>query len=413
MCRWVAMATHRPITAPGIPRQREQNASIVRRNSDLEQIRELVPKLKDQLGDARVAIVQEWISARAGSEKVFEAIAALVPNADLFALSIQPGVTIETGGREIATTVLDRPFFRNNLAAALPLMPMAWRRLDPDPYDVVITSSHAFSRCFVDERTPIHLSYVHSPARYVWFPEIDSRNGLAQRPFAAGPRRLLKGIDRRTIERTTALAANSSTTSKRIADVYSRDSTVIPPPVATAYYEAAPELDRTYLLAFSRFIPYKRLDEAIRVAHDLGEKLIVAGSGPEEARLRSLATELGADVEFKIRPTDPELRNLYAGAKALLFFAEEDFGIVPVEAQAAGCPVVTCGVGGATDTVVGGTTGIHAEDQSFPALREATARLLGQGFQASDSQANAQAFTYRSFAESVSGLLSAQLGSSH
>lgn len=381
---------------PPHPRPSKQSSH----DPDLDEIRDLAPDLKIQLGNARIAIVQEWIAARAGSEKVFEALAALLPQADLYAMSVQPGVSIETNGREIQTTALDRPFFRDNLAVALPLMPQAWKRVKKGRYDIVITSSHAFSRCFVEAATPVHLSYVHSPARYIWYPGVDERNKLAGRSLAALPRKILQQVDLGTVEHTASFAANSTTTQCRIKEVYGKESIVIPPPVATRFYEEAPTLARSHLLAFSRFIPYKRLDIAIRVANRLGEKLIVAGSGPEEKGLRRLAAELNAPVEFRVSPTDSELRKLYAGAKALLFFAEEDFGIVPVEAQA-GCPVITCGAGGATDTVIDGVTGVHAIDASLSCLQSALMTLLESSVESADCRTNAQRFSYAPFGASV------------
>lgn len=368
---------------------------------DLDEVRKVGEQLRPHLAGRRIAVAQEWVTARAGSEKVFEALAALLPDADLYALSIDHDATIVTDGRPITTTALDRSALRSNLAASLPLMPAAWWHLRRGrSYDLTVTSSHAFARCFAGPAGGTHLSYVHCPARYLWFPDVDQRMPPALQAAVWPMRAALKRLDRATADRTDAFAANSTITQDRIAEVYDRWSNVIFPPVATRFYGGAPSGEpRTHLLAFSRFVRYKRVDDAIRVAAALDQPIVVAGSGPGEASLRRLAAELDVEVEFRINPTDDELRSLYSTATALLFPAIEDFGIVPVEAQAAGCGVVTCGLGGTNDTVIDGVTGAHAATPALVDLVDATRRLLHDPPTDDACRRQAARFSYRTFAE--------------
>jgi glycosyltransferase involved in cell wall biosynthesis len=348
---------------------------------------------------ARIAVAHEWVSARAGSEKTFEALAHAFPSADLFALTVSPHVELETGGRQIETTFLDRlgPI-RNRRGLTLPLMPLAWRLAGRQrDYDLVVTSSHACAKGFWPGRAAKHLSYVHAPMRYAWSPEIDARGAS---PALAPARALLRSWDRRSVGWVDSFAANSTEIAGRIREFYGSDAEVINPPVDTTFFRVSDEdLDRPRhgLLAFGRLIPYKRFDLAIRAASLLKTPLVVAGTGPEEASLRDLAASLGADVQFVGAPSDVALRTLYQSAEALLFPGFEDFGIVPVEAQAAGAPVVGLGKGGLLDTVVDGVTGVHCTSSSPEALAAGVKRLRAQGISAGDCRQWAERFSVSNF----------------
>lgn len=335
----------------------------------------------------RVAIAHEWVTARAGSEQVFEAMAMAMPDADLFALSADDGVQLDLGGRCLHTSVLD-VIARRKPGVTLPFMPMAWRALGSmgPHYDLVVTSSHAFARHFRGARNAdIHLSYVHAPLRYAWNPELDDR--LARHRLARPALPLLRRVDRATVPHVTGFAANSTAVRDRIRECYGSDARVIHPPVDTRFFT---DLDlrlpygierRGYLLSMSRLVPYKRHDLAISVAAAVDVPLVVAGSGPDEARLRALADEVAPGlVTFLIGPSRFEVRRLYQHAAALLFLAIEDFGIVPVEAQAAGTPVVAIAEGGALDSVDDGVTGALASTQALSDVVRATRRVLDQSF---------------------------------
>lgn len=351
--------------------------------------------------EARMAIAHEWLAVRAGSEKTFEAMAEAFPRADLYALTRDPEAAFYFGGREVVTTALDRwPLLRDRRALALPLMPAAWRFIPVrESYDVVLTSSHAFVRTFPPARPAQHFCYCHAPMRYAWSPGIDQRTSR-QIPGLSTALAGLRAWDRRTTRHVDHFAANSSAVRDRIGKFYGREATVIHPPVDTGFFTPSPEpAFRERALAVSRFIPYKRLDLAIRACAQAGVPLTLAGSGPDEADLRALARTTGADVEFEIAPSDERLRDLYRTSIALLFPANEDFGIVPVETQACGTPVIGLDEGGVRDTVIHGETGLRVARQEPDDFADALRELVGTPPKPQDCREHAERFSLGRFIE--------------
>jgi glycosyltransferase involved in cell wall biosynthesis len=236
-------------------------------------------------------------------------------------------------------------------------MPIAWRTLTREHFDVVISSSHAMAHTVRmgpagDTR---YLSYIHSPARYVWSPDYDERGA---NPLLALPRRALRAADVRLSRHVHGYAANSREVRERIRRYWKRDARVVNPPVDVEFFASRPAVaDRRYLLGVGRWIPYKNFDLMIEIADRAGVPLVIAGSGPEEDALRRAAAKVRVPVTFEHRPSRERLRELYWGARALLFPAHEDFGIIPVEAQACGTPVLGVRRGGLLETVVDGETG--------------------------------------------------------
>jgi glycosyltransferase involved in cell wall biosynthesis len=312
--------------------------------------------LSGPLAGRSVALVHEWFSAAGGSENVFRQIAQVVPHAERFVLW-KEGDVAEPDLRE---SWLARTPLRRSKALALPLMPLVWRTLSRDTFDVVISSSHAFAhtvRLGPPSQTR-HLSYVHSPARYIWSPAYDGRGA---NPLLALPRRLLQATDRHLSRHVHSYAANSEEVSRRILRYWGREATVINPPVDVEFFASAPAADRRqprdYLLGVGRWISYKNFDLVIAIAGAAKMPLVLAGSGPEEARLRRIAAGADVPVRFELKPSRERLRQLYWGAMALLFPVHEDFGIIPVEAQACGTPVVGLRRGGLLETIVDAETG--------------------------------------------------------
>ena len=315
------------------------------------------------LAGRSVAVVHEWFGATGGSEAVFLGIADLVPQASRFVLWADRDVT----RTDLRQSWLSRTPLPRTKALALPVMPLAWRTLSRERFDVVISSTHAFAhmvRMGSPERTR-YLSYVHTPARYVWSPDFDGRGSGA---LLSGPRAVLRRMDVRMSRHVHGYAANSVEVRDRIRRFWRRDAEVIHPPVDTDYFSAMPvdeqATSRDYLLGVGRWIGYKNFDLMIEIANRAGVPLVLAGSGPEEAALRRAAAKARVPVRFEVRPDRARLRQLYWGAKALLYPAHEDFGIVPVEAQACGTPVIGLDRGGLQETVVYGETGylVHGLD---------------------------------------------------
>jgi glycosyltransferase involved in cell wall biosynthesis len=327
---------------------------------------------------SKLAIAHEWLAVRAGSEKTFEAMALAFPDADLYALTWDRDAEFDFSGRPVTTTFLDRfPLLRDRRELALPLMPLAWKTIKlRGDYDVVLTSAHAFVRSFPPARSATHFCYCHTPLRYAWVPDIDGRTSRTI-PGTSAALAALRYLDRRTARNVDFFAANSTTVRDRIRDCYGRDAVVIHPPVDTGFYDL-PETPRprTRALAVSRFVPYKSVRLAIEACAAAGVPLTVAGKGPEEESLRALVADLKAEVEFEISPSDERLRELYWSSSALVFPANEDFGIIPVEAQACGAPVVALDLGGARDTVIQGETGLRVERQDVNQFADAIRQLV-------------------------------------
>jgi glycosyltransferase involved in cell wall biosynthesis len=323
----------------------------------------------------RVAIAHEWLDSRAGSEKTFEAMGEAFPDADLYALTAEPAVPFAFGGRPVTTTALDRSTFtRRRRDLTLPLMPLAWQALRAPSYDLVLTSSHACVRAFPPARDALHLSYCHTPMRYAWLPDEDGRRRTG--PLTRAGLAAMRRWDRATVPLVDEFAANSRAVRDRIRTFYDRDARVIAPPVDTEFFTPGQAGPREGVLAVSRFVPYKRLDLVIRACARLGVPLTVAGSGPQEAELRNLSERCASPVRFLRSPDDVELRAAYRSARALVFPAREDFGIVPVEAQACGTPVVALGEGGSLDTVADGVTGRLVPEQTAAAFADGLAAVL-------------------------------------
>lgn len=354
---------------------------------------------------AAVALCHEWLEQRTGSEKTFEAIAEAFPEADLFALTRDPSVPFQLGGRTPATTLVDRLTpLRGRRQLQLPLMPLAWRYATRRRYDVVVTSSHACAKGFRPGRNALHLCYCYTPMRYVWLTDVDRRirGGAVPARATALPLAALREWDRRSAAWVDEFAAISRSVKTRVERFYGRPARVIHPPVDTGYFTPGPEEERgSFLLAVSRMVAYKRLDLAIDAAARLRVPLIVAGSGEEEGRLRSHAAAAGAAVTFVIRPDDDALRRLYRTARALVFPSVEDFGIVPVEAQACGTPVVALADGGSLDTVVDGRTGVLVEAQDAAELAKGIERVLASPPRPSACRAHAETFSRARFVVEV------------
>ncbi|MGH9138153.1 MAG: glycosyltransferase, partial [Acidimicrobiales bacterium] len=327
-----------------------------------------------------VALVHEWLSARAGSEKTFEQMTKVLPHADVYALTVDRSADFDIDA-PVRTTVLQRvPVLRDRRSLSLPLMPLAWKTLRTRRYHTVITSAHAFARCIPAAKRATHLSYVYTPLRYAWLPTVDRRAAAVSR--ALGPARAaLRALDRTTVRHVDRFAAISNAVRERIEEFYGREATVIFPPVDIDFFATMPPTSEQppvepYVLGFSRWIPYKRLDLVIAAGAAVGMPVVIAGHGPEEAALREAAERSTVPVRFETSPDDVRLRALYRGAAALMFPAEEDFGIVPVEAQAAGTPVVALARGGSIDTVRSGVTGVLVPSQDVDEMADGLRRCL-------------------------------------
>jgi glycosyltransferase involved in cell wall biosynthesis len=331
----------------------------------------------DALDSLRVLLVHDWLTGMRGGEKVLEHLCRRWPQASLYTLIHKRGScspTIEE--RPIVTSVLQKlPRVDRYYRYTLPLMPWAvgWRLPE---CDLVFSSSHCVAKGVNVPAGATHLCYCHTPMRYAWHMQgsyfHDRGWGGPKKWLARKVLDRLREWDRRTAAGVTHFIANSQIVRQRIRDCYNRDAVVINPPVDTEFYCPENVVRENYYLILSAFAPYKRLDLAIGACKKLKRKLIVLGSGQDEKKLRTLADE---HIQFLGWQPDEVLRDHLRRCQALLFPGEEDFGIVPVEAQACGTPVIAYGRGGATETVIpwpkSGATGWWFEEQTVDCLATA------------------------------------------
>ena len=331
-------------------------------------------------------IVQEWIEESGGAEQVLEGMRTAFPEARFACLwnddpgRFPPGAVDESW--------LARTPLRGRKALSLPFMSDTWRRgwgSAPAP-DWVLTSSYVFAHHagFGTRGGVPKFSYVHTPARYLWEPDLDGRTAL---PLMGLPRAWLRGVDRRAALHSGSLAANSGFVRDRIRRAWDRDARVIHPPVdATAIAAVDAWAERTtpaeqailaglpdhgFLMAASRLVPYKRHAAVLELGERLGLPVVIAGAGPERERLAALAADASVPVHLLGRVSDELMRALFQRALAFVFPPVEDFGIIPVEARAAGCPVIVNRVGGGAESVVDGVSGVHYDPDDPAGLRAA------------------------------------------
>lgn len=324
----------------------------------------------------KVALVHEWLTIIGGSENVFKEIASMFPDADIFALVAQKE-TIQLLGLEnhqLRTSFIQNlPFSKTKYRFYLPLFPLAIEQFDLSSYDLIISSSHAVAKGVLTHAYQLHICYCHSPIRYAWDLYhsylIDSRLDKGFMGIIA--KHMLHRIriwDIISANRVDCFIANSAYIGKRIKKIYNRDSTVIHPNVATENFELVTE-KKDYYITCSRFVQYKKIDLIVRAFAEMPDKkLFVIGEGPDFKKISKLAK--ANTVLLGYQPFDV-LKKYLGEARAFIFAAEEDFGILPVEAQACGTPVIAYRKGGVLESVVENFSGIFFDDQSVSAIRSA------------------------------------------
>ena len=322
----------------------------------------------------KVALIHDWLTGMRGGERALLALCELFPDADLFTLVRVPGATdpIIERRRVRTSPIQSLPFAGRLYRQYLPLFPLAIEQFGLDGYDLVLSTSHCAAKSVVVPGRTRHVCYCLTPMRYAW-DQFEAYFG-SERAGATTSRVMrvvMAGLarwDRATEGRVHRYLAISQYVARRISLYYNRQSSIVYPPVETAFYMPAPsepppveasEPERVEgFLVVSALVPYKRVDLAIIAAQRAGASLTIVGDGPERARLEALA---GGQVRFLGWSTNEEIRDLYRSTIATILPGEEDFGIVPLEAQACGRPVVALGLGGARETVIDGETGVLVE----------------------------------------------------
>ena len=333
--------------------------------------------------ETKVAIVHDWLTGMRGGEKLLDAICELYPAAPVYTLVQVPGSV----SRRIESHTIRRslvqwfPRAGRQYRQYLPFFPTMVELFDLDRYDLVISSSHCAVKSVIRGIDATHVCYCHSPMRYAWDQfsayfgpdQIGRTRSTLLRPVLAR----LARWDAETAGRVDCFLANSQYVAGRIRRYYNRGSTVVYPPVDTSFYRLPEPAGRhqpeSSFLIVSALVPYKRVDVAIEACRQTRQKLRIVGRGPEERRLRDLAA--GADVEFLGWRSEEEIRELYWQSAAVLMPGTEDFGLVPVEAQACGTPVVAVAMGGACETVSDGVSGVLVDASSAEAFADGLSRV--------------------------------------
>lgn len=359
------------------------------------------------------AFVQDWLAGGfVGSEKVLAEMLA-VRGGPIYTLVHRPqdfvGTPLE--GADVRTSPIQNwPRGVSNYRAYLPFMPYQIEQFDLARYDTVISSSHAVAKGVLVGADQLHLSYVHSPMRYAWdlYQQYLREAGLTSGVKATLARVALHYLrlwDHSTANRVDVFLANSEYVARRIWRTYRRPARVLYPPVEVARFDPTRPREEFYL-AMSRFVPYKKLDLIAQTFSRLNKPLLIVGSGPDMEKVRALA---GPTVQLLGRQPDEVVADLMARCRAFVFAADEDFGIVPVEAQAAGAPVIAYGKGGSLETVIPERTGVLFGQQTVESLTRALEGFEEReaGFLSGVIRENAERFAPQRFRREFSAILGA------
>ena len=375
-----------------------------------------------RLRGKRIAIIHDWLDTFAGSESVLEQLLVCFPTADVFTLVdfLKPEDRRFLEGRTVKTSFIQHlPGAKRMFRAYLGLMPLAIEQFDMSGYDVIISSSHAVAKGVVTGPDQVHISYVHSPMRYIWDLQHQylKQSGLNWGLKALYIRWLfgrLRQWDVSSAQHVDYFIANSSYIGRRLKKAYARDAAVIHPPVDIERFALGTRKDDFFLLV-ARLVPYKRADLIVETFRTQPHrKLIVVGDGPEAARVRAAARG-AANIEFRNKVAKPELIDLMQRARAALFAAEEDFGITMVETQACGTPVIAFERGGVTDIIDAdgaAPTGVLFDRQEVDAVADALARFdqVRHRITAESCRANALRFARSRFRAEIRSFVEIALG---
>ncbi len=362
----------------------------------------------------RVILAHDWLTGMRGGERVLEACCREFPAAPIYTLLCQPAaVSAEIQKHPIATSWLQRaPGIARHYRNFLPFFPSAIERLRPPEAEVLISISHCVAKGIQPPPGARHLCYCLTPMRYAWmfYEEYFGRHPL-KKAFLKPILARLREWDLQACKRVDLFVTISRHVQQRIRQFYGREAEVVYPPVKTDFWTPTPDQPAetrpgaesgTYDLIVSALVPYKRIDLAVKAYTRSGAALRVVGDGPEASSLRALA---GPNIRFAGWLSDERIRELYRHCRAVIFPGEEDFGIVPVEAQACGRPVAAFGRGGALETILDGVTGVFFHEQTETALLDAVARCAARPWEPAVIRAHAAQFSEARFREGLRGSL--------
>lgn len=326
------------------------------------------------ISNPRIAFVVDTLPSIGGGEKVLFAALEAYPKADIFTLIYNKKVFLNSpiAKRKINTAWLDAfPFAHSHHRLLLPLMPAAIEGINLHDYDLIVSFNYAVANGAQNHNGARHVSYTHTPLRYAWTDlNLNGRN-TRRNPILDKYMQAFRAWDKRAASRLHAIATNSQTVHKRIQGAYEREAQVIHPPVEVERFSPSDRRE-DYFVTVTRLVPHKRVDLLVRAFNQLNLPLVVIGDGPELPRLKAMAN---SNIKFAGFQSDESVAEVLSKARAFVSAAEEDFGIAIVEAQAAGCPVIAYGSGGARETVIENITGVFFQEQTAESLTDAVQRF--------------------------------------
>lgn len=352
----------------------------------------------------KVAIVHDWLVTYGGAERVVETFLEIFPEADIYTLVYDEKKMGKIFPKEKVKTSFIQKFPKATkiYTKLLPLMPYAFEKFNLNKYDLVISSSSCCAKGIIVSPNTKHIAYIHSPMRYAWdlFYEYENRSGFLTKVFMNIFMKNIRIWDVVSSQRIDGIIANSNYIAKRIKKYWNLDSKVIYPPVEVERLEPNYKDSEEFYVSFSRFVPYKRIDLAIEACMKLDRKLVVIGDGEERKKLEKLADN-NKNIIFTGRISDEEVKDYLQRCKALIFCAEEDFGIIPIECQTCGRPVIAFGKGGALETILNKKTGIFFKKQEIESLIESILEFEKLKFDTKVIYGNAQKFSKERFKNEI------------
>lgn len=350
----------------------------------------------------RIALIHDYLSQDGGAERVLAAFHEIWPEAPIYVLfHDQEKIKYINPDNVRQSFLSSMPFIKSHYPWYLPLMPLAVEKYSLRDFDVVLSSTSAFSKGVIVPPSTLHISYCHTPPRYIWADAEDYLSELKYNPLVKA---LLPSVlhrlrlwDKMSADRVDHFIANSQTVRRRINKYYRRESDIVYPPVDTEKFNPGQNIG-DYFAAGGRLVPYKKIDIAIRAFNRLGWPLKIFGSGSEMERLKRMAKD---NIEFLGQINDEEKIKLLSGCRAFIHPQIEDLGITPLEAMAAGRPVIAYGDGGATETVIPNETGLFFSEQTWESLLDTLLRFNHEHWDQNKIRARAEEFSAGSFKEKM------------
>jgi len=367
-----------------------------------------------KLTQMKVALVYDRVNKFGGAERLLLALHRVFPKAPLYTLVYDPP---KAGWAKVFKVI---PTFLNFLAPLrsrhellAPIAPLAFETLNLDKFDLVISITSSDAKAVITKPRTTHVCYCLTPTRYFWSGKQEYFSDMKMKLLPNVIKKYLRSVDLLTSSRPDAYIAISSEVKSRISDYYHRDSTVVRPPIEDKFFtkQVVIPSDRDFYLVVSRLVPYKRVDLVIEAFNKLKSRLVIIGSGSEMARLKNIA---GSNITFLGQVSDETLLDHYRRAKAVIFPQEEDFGLVPLEAQASGTPVIAYGKGGAKETIIPGKTGLFFQEQTEESLASCLEKFEKVKWNYQDCVKQASKFSFTRFKnEFLATLTTIQMSSDH